>query len=174
MRDAIYDFLVAATSQFPGLTVIEDMQGKPAPALPYVSFRFLVTSARVGAIDELRYDKDNDKWSSNGERSTTVSINVFAKNCGEIMEAIQGSLDLPEVVDHFAAHNMAHYGEQGPVDLSALLETKYERRLQIDLFFRYGFSKDSNIGPIEQVQILGETKGQAQDEPVKTEIDIVL
>lgn len=167
MRSAIYNYL----SQSTGVTVIEDLQGTPRPAFPYVSFRFLRMATRVGAVDESTVNED--QHGIKGHRETTVSINVYGQQCGEIAEMITNGLDLPETIDLFTAANMAHYGEEGPIDLSALLETKYEKRIQMDLMFRYGFSKDSAISSIEQVDVLGQTEGQGQPIEIETEINII-
>ena len=166
MRSTIVTFLSTSS----GVTVIEDQQGAPRPAFPYVSFRFLRPATRVGGIDEST--AVTDQHGIAGERTTTVSVNVYGIEAGQIAEEILNSLDLPENIELFSAAGMAHYGESGANDLSALMETKYEKRIQFDLMLRYAFSKESSLSSIESVQLIGETEGSGQPVDIESEINI--
>lgn len=164
IKKFIYEFLTRET----GLTVIEDLQGKPRPPLPYVTFRFLNTAIRVGGMDDLR--ANGSVFSNHGLRTSTISINIFGTGANDRMSALQNCLDLPEVIEEFSAAGVSHTGEDGPRDLSELMETKYQERSQFDLAIMYGFEITSTTVPIEAVEITGEVDGQGQ--PGKIEVDL--
>lgn len=151
------------------LTVIDERQGKPRPQLPYVAFDISNASTRVGAIDETR--ASGESFSNHGLRTAIVSIDIIGPGALDAMAHLQQCLDLPEAVEEFGIAGVSHIGEDGPNDLSGLMETTYQERSQLDLRIMYGFEIESTVGPIESVGAVGTFDGQGQPEEISTEFE---
>jgi hypothetical protein len=150
--------------------VIDGNQSKPRPKFPYASIQMLAAGVRVGGIDEMRYNEEDEEHEQHGTRTTTVSINVFGANANDILSRLRDSLDWPAVIDEFSVAGISHLGESGPMDMTAFEETKDIERSQLDLMLSYSIlrtpSVEAPIHGIEQVDL------EYEDAPSLGDIDI--
>lgn len=137
-----------------GLTfVLTRQSGAPRPQLPYGTLQFVGNGSRVNGIDELRYDREEEKFMQEGVRSTLVSLNILGKDANDLMSKLRDSLDRPDVIEEFARGNIAVISEGTPQDLSELEDTKTPERSQLDLTVHFTVSYETNVQPIEEVEI---------------------
>lgn len=152
-QQAIYTWMQRETG-LPADKVIFAEQSEHRPNLPYATIKFVNPGIRVGSIDELRVE--GETFTTAGLRTALVSLNIFGKGANDLMSALRDSLDRPDVVDEFEAAEIAHIGENGPNDLTELMETKYQERSQLDLTIQYAQVRATSVVPIEHVVIENE------------------
>lgn len=151
IETAIYNWVKAET----GLAnVIFVNQDGPRPAIPYASIEFLNPALRVGSIDEIRFQAgdtpDEDEFVQTGLRTSLVSLNIFGEGANDLMSKLRDTLDRPDIIETF---DFAHIDENGPIDLTELEETKTRERSQMDLTIMYAIERETNVVPIEEVEI---------------------
>lgn len=157
LEDALFDVIEPLLPS--GVTLIWEDQSAPRPKKPYVSMNFLSPSQRIG-FDESRVSGAN--FSLVGQRRFVVSINAFGENRMENEDALDAADLLEPVVqgmyreDTLAAlceSGLASVNEGEIRDLTALLESRYESRAQVDLTFHRTVSQSEEITPIEKVEV---------------------
>lgn len=146
-KNALYTWMKRET----GWEIIFANQSEQRPKLPSGTINFVNPGIRVGGIDELRMK--GRQMSVAGLRTALCSLNLFGKGANQKMSELLNTLDRPDVIDEFRAAGLAHIGENGPNDLTALMETKYQERSQLDLTLQYAIENDANVGTIESVEI---------------------
>lgn len=147
VKAALYKWMHRET----GITIIFANQGHHRPKRPYGSINFVNAARRVGSIDASEGDGSNFKLS--GLRSTLVSLNIFGDGANDKMAKLRDTLDLPNVIEELSSVGIAVVDEEGPKDLTGLLETKYEERSQMDLTLNYAQETEVAVVPIESVEI---------------------
>lgn len=157
LEDALFEVIEPLLPS--GVTLIWEDQSAPRPEKPYVSMNFLSPSQRIG-FDESRVSGAN--FSLVGQRRFVVSINAFGENRMENEDALDAADLLEPVVqgmyreDTLAALcelGLASVNEGEIRDLTALLESRYESRAQVDLTFHRTVSQSEEITPIEKVEV---------------------
>jgi hypothetical protein len=141
--------------------VIFAHQNKPRPNFPYGTLWVNGAGTRQGAIDEVRYNEDDERFEQHGLRTTTVSLNIYGPNANDYMSRIRDTLDWPGVIEEFASVGVSHQGETGPNDLTAFEDTKSAERSQLDLMISYDILKtpieENTVHPIEKADITFES-----------------
>lgn len=166
---ALFDWLKDES----GMTVIKADQKDPRPPRPYVSIKFLLGSMRVGSsMDQQTLDKvtipgegsDPDtfvyKVASEGMRKAIASINVFGDNALETLSHIRDSLDRADVIETFEVNEIGIIEDGQINDLTALQETKYEERAQMDLTISFVAGSEVDVGTIDQIEVEGHINGR--------------
>lgn len=153
----LFDWLVAET----GLKVIMANEKGPRPNRPYVSLNFLNASAELGGSTQTIRETVNEDGdpitlvNTAAMRKAVASINVFGDNAIDTLSKVRDSLDRPDVTQKFEAAEIAHL-DNGPVnDLTALQETIYEERGQMDLTVSFAVESEVDVGTIESVELDG-------------------
>lgn len=160
VRTTLYTWMQRET----GITIIFAEQSKQRPELPYGSIKFVNPAQRVGSRDEIVIRGQTSKVV--GQRTALASLNIYGKRANDIMSQLLLSLDRPDVIDMFAEAGMSHIGEEGPRDLTELMETKYQERSQMDLTIGYAEEQDAKLGFIEKVEIENQVKVGDEDVPL--------
>jgi len=162
---AIYTWVYAAT----GVTTIWDKPGAKRPALPYVTMNILSGSPRkLGKADEIY--KSADTFTYNFRKAITLSCNIYANNAYlEYMETLINSLELETYRAGLRIAGFALWGNSDPVDLTVLLDTKFEHRVSADFFFSYNKAVDAEIGEIRKVTFESDIGDFVNEETVDTE-----
>lgn len=138
----------------------EDNEARPDK--PYYSFKIIVPGARFGD-DDKRNVPDNSgnptqNWSSNGPRMMTVSFNTYGNSHEEaynLMALWQAGLDEENTQALLRQSGIGVWKIGSVADLSALLNTGYEGRAQMDVTFGLVSSVTSNLGEIDTVPVQG-------------------
>jgi len=156
-EDAIYDFAVASLSILtPTIEVIWDKpDDDQRPPRPYLTLNILGGPILVGDRPVKKY-KELDTWTYQFKKRITLSINIFAyENHTRIMEVLLNSLCFDSKVEILNFAGIAHWGYDGPRDMSEVRDTKWEFRSQADIFLSYGENMDDIPKEIHKVEING-------------------
>jgi hypothetical protein len=154
----IFDWLKAES----GLVVIKANQAAPRPARPYVSLNFLNPALRLGGQDQQEMNEATDEVTTSGMRSAVASINIFGENAIDTLARVRDSLDRPDVIERFSELDVAVIDDSAIRDLTALQETIYEERGQLDLTVGFVSESEVDVSTIEKVEIETEIGGQEQ------------
>lgn len=173
-----------------GLNVIIADQGTPRPARPYASIRFVVAGQRLGnSVDETRIAfipavLDNPgtplvnearaayhEATTTGMRSATASLNIFGPSAQSLMAKVRDSLDRPDVIEEFDIAEISHIGEGNIQDLTALEETEYLERAQMDLNIGFVAESVKEIGIIESAEVSGTVSGGVEEHDVDVDVE---
>lgn len=95
-----------------------------------------------------------------GMRKAIASINIFGENALDTLAKVRDSLDRPDVSENFALAGISHLDETQVNDLTALQETLYEERAQMDLTVTFVAGSEVDVGTIESVRIEGTINGR--------------
>lgn len=172
---AIEDFIVAS-SGFPINKVIWDKQSifgatkAKKPSLPYLTLNISGGPSLQGT-PELSY-KELDTYEKTFRRAFTITINVYS-NLGWLSDAQKISdsihLDSKRIILTTAGVSVL---DSGPaLDISELLDTKFEGRATVDLFMSDCVVREEVIGEVAKVGITG-TIGDIEDPALETELII--
>jgi hypothetical protein len=151
IRQILFDWIKDES----GLRVIIANQGAHEPAKPYVSLHVFTSSAEIGGQDQQRVDEDGNTITS-GMRRLTASVNIFGANAIDTLTSIRDSLDRPDIIEYFEKNGIAELDRGGILDLTALEETEYEERAQLDIAIAYTTESSADVGTIETFRIEGE------------------
>lgn len=143
-----------------GLTTILANQGEERPPRPYASINFLNAGGRLGSSQDQQSINVDKTVSTEGMRKAVASINIFGQNAIDTLAKVRDSLDRPDVIESFGAIGISHVEESPIADLTALQETAYEERGQMDLTVAYVAGSDVDVGTIEHAQINGTVNGR--------------
>ena len=156
IKTAIYTWMARES----GLTCIFERQGKPRPVPPYGTILVKNAPRRVGGIDELRgyegenVDGDPDYFfNQQGQRVITVTLNIFGNDANATLGKVRDSIDRPDVIEEMELAGLAIQTEDEPTDLTALEDTKYLERSQIDLTVSYVMDRTTETQPILELDI---------------------
>jgi len=162
---AIYTWVSTVT----GITTIWDKPNATRPALPYATLNILSRSpGSVGKADEIY--KSADTFTYNFRKTITLSCNIYANNAYlALMETLINSLELETYRAGLRIAGFAIWGNSDPVDVSQLLDTKFEPRVSTDFFFSYNKEVDDEIGEIRKVTFGSDLGGFVNEETVDIE-----
>ncbi|HUU40704.1 MAG TPA: hypothetical protein VMW42_07180 [Desulfatiglandales bacterium] len=138
-----------------GITTIWDKPNNKAsdrPALPYATLNFLGGSRSEGPSEEIY--KSDDTFTYPIRKVLTFSVQIFAENGYlEYADDLINSLSLPTIQDSLRVSGFAIRGHSDPLDISRLLDTKFEMRVAVDIFLAYEKDVDDVLGEIRRVSI---------------------
>lgn len=143
------------------VTRAEEVTGKdaPRPQGPYLTLKIISGPRRLTLVDEMRFNgktEGNNNFDLVGQRAYTISIKAFRAGHGDALEEIATSLDDPdfcEILREKACIAVTNIGDV--LDISAKLETGFEGRSSLDIFFNSVNNKETSIGLIEGVEVKG-------------------
>lgn len=159
-KSEVSDFIVAFIAAQSGLVTILANQKEERPPRPYASVNFLNASGRVGSSMDQQSVNADKTVSTEGMRMAVASINIFGQNANDTLAKVRDSLDRPDVIASFAGMGITHIGESSISDLTALQETAYEERGQMDLTIAYVAGSDVDVSTIENARITGNVNGR--------------
>ena len=136
-----------------GITTIWDKPNAPRPALPYATLNFSGGGRSEGAPEEIY--KTTDTFTYPLRKVITLTVQIFAENSHlAYADTLVNSLSKPTVQDFLRSVGMAIRGHSDPMDISRLLDTKFELRAGIDIFLAYEQDIDDVTGEIQKVSIV--------------------
>jgi hypothetical protein len=171
--NAIRTTLVTQVQLVTGRTCITaepEVQDAPRPPKPYFTMKFMSPAIKVGD-DASTQTYDTSLWNVGGQRKVVVDFNVYgnsheeAYNYGALW---QSSLELESVQASLRAAGIAIWQNFGPLrDLSALLNTGFEGRCQLEVSFGIASNLTDDRSYIEEAVIDGEvTTDQGSPEDI--------
>jgi hypothetical protein len=162
VKNALHGWAVAQSGLDAG-KVIWAEQDAPSPALPYLTLKF---SSLVQVKEEYTGEPDDDGQALiSGDREFTLSVQCFGGVPLQILENLKNSLHKFEV-KLALPEGLAFIDSLGIMDISEVLDTRFEKRGAMGLLFRVSsqfgaggtqekpFTTDE-VGVIETVKIEG-------------------
>lgn len=156
-ENAIHSWVMAAMS-LAADNVIWDRPNAPRPDPPYALLNILSGPRKTGRAAEERYKElDTFVYAMRKEFTLTVGIyggDGYLKQLGNLLD----SLEKPSALTTLRQAGLACWGFEPPVDLSTLLDTQFENRAAVDIFFAYGETmEDDAVGEIQKVRFTGQS-----------------
>ncbi len=137
-----------------GLTPIFARQNSPRPQKPYATIQ--LQSLSMMGQDELRSIDDSGIATIGGQRKMTIDLNIYGPDALGLMHQAQSSLSKQSVLDAFYESEIAIWNVGDAKDLTALLETNWEERAQMDVFIGFANNINDDLGIIEKVDLSGQ------------------
>lgn len=143
IEDAIFNWVTTVLD--PAVTVIWDEPDKPRPESPSARLSFLQGPTTLG-LDEIRDNPaDPQGYRILGQRTMVLSVMAYGDLSFQIISDLQTSMADPNLMDVLHAVNVSILSSSSMRDVTTPLETKYEKRAQMD--FNLLASEDKAITP---------------------------
>lgn len=145
------------------VTFAEELDGKgaPRPPLPYVTLKLVSGPGHLTLDDEYRIN-ESGKYSLVGQRSYSLSVQIYGSSCDDDFDHIDILSDISTYLDDLdkrdqlrADADIAVTSKGTAADISRLLGAGFERRGSLDIGFNSSNNKETNVGTIEHVEIIG-------------------
>lgn len=166
LNKAWLDWLSANLPEEFTIVFAEAISGKdgPRPRTPYLTIK-IISGPRPRGFDELRRKNSFGDFEVGGMRQYTVSLQAFGMGGYDALADLLNKMDDPYA--SIELKRIIGIVDRGDVlDISALLETGYERRAALDVIFNSAKNVDSGVKPIEHVRIGGTLKQGNQGDHV--------
>ena len=158
---AIITWIAGNITDITATKVVWDKQAAPRPALPYVTVNIMPPVDETGMIPESGYTA-TDVWTMTHRFRIGVSINIIAnENYLAKMQQLIISLDKDSVRTALKAAGLYFRYAEDSVDLTELLDSGYEFRIQKDFVFGYVATTTEAINEIRRI-ILGIDMGEVE------------
>ena len=155
IRQGIYNWVRTESN----LTVIWADQSEVRPPRPYVALK-LISGPRRRGHDDLRQN-GLGVFEVHGQRQWTCSVNVIGSGAMDTIMLLQDSLEKPSVQDSLRVKKLAFVKAEVAQDATLELDTGYESRAQMDVFFTStALLEDTNTTNIENVELENEIDGK--------------
>ena len=168
-QDAIYSWI---KNELIGVidagSIIWRQQSEALPPRPCVTMKITEGPVSTGFGDNVMYRSSDQKFTIGGQRTMSVSIQVFGNTMVSSPMAYQTGIDLhaslgkPSVLDvlRFAGISVQH--RSGVSNLTALEETEYEERSQFDVVLGVAENVVDDPGYIDHVNIQPVIDGESK------------
>ena len=175
LEDALYDWATNALGTT--IPVVWAHQNAPRPSLnannnqatSYVMLH-IMSDGRVGGMDYVGRVYENTETIDGvdtivqsipvtGNREFTLHCESYGSGSADFLRTLRSSLECPSIQQQLEDAGIVFVDQLFMGDISAVLETRYESRDQLDLLFRYAeATEDVNIGSIDTVNFTGKYK----------------
>lgn len=150
VKTALFNWVSA---QVPiGMPVIFYEPNAPRPNRSYITLY-------LNTIDQISWDWYSHKANAAGEidmhgdRRFTLQIQAYGSDPLTVLENLRSSLQKQTVLDTLRANGLAFYNFLSINDITDLIDSRYERRAQMDLRFGIGQSYIDSPGYFDHTQI---------------------
>lgn len=141
--------LQAVLATTTGITVIFANQDGPIPDAPFATI--LITTINTPGHDEqLPTDAAGDT-DFKGNRDFTLSFQVFGPNAYQYALDLAAALERPSTRELLYGYGIVYVNRENVTDLTEYLDTGFEERAGMDIFFRVSSIHSENTGLIEKV-----------------------
>lgn len=147
----------------PSSQIIWRNQSEPLPPRPCVTMKITDGPKRTGYGDHVIFSGAGTKFYVGGQRTMTVSFQVFGNTkvlrpmAYQLAVDINSSLSLPTVLDLLRSGGIGVLQQGDPTNLTALEETEYEERAGFDVLFSLAQNILDDPSAIEHVGTIGKT-----------------
>lgn len=153
LEKGIYDW--ARLTLPDAVEIIWDRPGEDRPSKPYLVLNFLTGPIKVDGA-EVTY-KETDVWTYTWRKRITLSVTIIAdENYMTYMTQLLNSLDCESKYIELQKVGFACWGYDGPWDVSELIKSQYEFRVNANITLSYGEDIDYTDGEIHSVNLNGE------------------
>ena len=144
------------------------------PPKPYITLKIISGPRKLTVDDNLRNKESTDEFYLIGQRGYTLSIKSFGTDYVDGLEKVSTLLEDPVNWEQLKADADISIVDGGSVsDISAKLETGFEKRATLDIIFNSSNNIITSIGPIESVEVSGAIKSEDSSKTVNTNMPII-
>lgn len=152
LEDGIYDW--ARLTLPSNVSIIWDKPGVPRPDKPYLLLNFSSGPVKVDG-GEMAY-KQLDTWTYTWRKSIALSVSVIADEYYlRYMTQLLNSLDCELYYLELQKVGFACWGYDGPWDVTELIDSQFEFRVNASITLSYGEDIDYELGEIHSVNVNG-------------------
>lgn len=130
-------------------------QAAPRPKPPFLTVR-LLSVVPVGQDEIREIDPDTNIATIGGQRRLAVSVNAYGSGATDYLAQALASLNKVTVQEYLRAAGLAVCRIGTSQNLTAMLETEYEERVQADVTFNLAENVEDDLGIIEKVEYEGD------------------
>lgn len=162
-----------AKAQLPAnFPVILYYENAPRPPTDYITIN-INTFIQVGQDYVPRPQDNPGDVEQIGDREFTVNIQAYGGNTIGNLEILRRSLQKQTVLDTLRANGIVFAQQFQILDITELVNTRFEKRASMDILFRMGQTYGDELGSISTVEIEGEFL-QGDVVVVDTEITVTI
>ena len=157
LEDAIFDWVTSCISS--NVELIWDKPDETRPAKPYCTLNIISGPVNVNIRGEYSY-KTLDTYEYYFNKRFTLSINVYGNEYTnrEIDYVLNGTM-LESKLQTLRTAGLSIWGVNGPNDISRPIDSGYEQRDHLDVYFSYGEVIEDVPGEISTVSLNGTVIG---------------
>lgn len=149
VKTNIYNWVVANIPM--GMPVTMYYENAPRPTAPYVTIN-------LASINQIGWD-----WTPNptdnagdvdivGDREFTIQLQAYGGDPFTILENLRTSLQKQGVLDTLRLVGIVYVSWMPLIDLTELIDTRFEKRAQMDVLFRIAQDATEALGTIATVE----------------------
>lgn len=164
VETAWYNFVRTNTDSFVNIVFAEEKAPRP-PEKPFVAIKLISGPSTFGS-DHLA-NVDDDKFAIVGMRQFTMNLQCFGPGSLDILSRLQTLLDSPTIIEKFIKDAQIAIVDRGTVqDISAGLDTGFERRQNLDIVFNTAECVEQTLPVVEKTEIGGTLKKEDGSEQI--------
>lgn len=149
VKTNLYDWAVSVVPV--GVVVVFYQPNAPRPELPYVTL-YLNSLMQIGD-DYIPKPDNTGEAAMVGDREFNLQIQSYGGDPITLLENVRTSLQKPSVLDTLRTNGIVFVNQNQINDITALLDTEWERRASMDILFRIAQVDDDDLGVIETVEL---------------------
>jgi len=138
--------------------VIWENEDGDRPDIPFVSLDIIAGPRSTGPAEERWAAEDTYRYPM--RKRATLSVSIFATNALVMASTIENALQLPTHQARLRQAGFAVWGNEPPMDITALMDTKHEPRAVIDIFIAWADEATDAPGEIRSVGVTSAVCGQ--------------
>ena len=142
-----------AVSQVPvGMPVIWWQPNAPRPVVPYITL-FLQSVTAINQDWTSPISDINGVINMKGDRSFTLQVQGYGEDPLTLLENIRTSLQKQTVLDTLRINGIAFYQSLTINDITDLVDSRFERRAQLDIMFGIAQIYTDNPGFFDEIEV---------------------
>lgn len=160
LQNALYSWASSIAIMRP---VIWYYPNAPRPERSYISLN-ITTFNQVGR-DYIPRPTDNlGNVLLKGDREFTLNIQAYGEQPFQTLENLRTSLQKQSVINYLHSQGLAYFGQESIIDITTLLDSRFEQRASMDVYFRIAQTLEDELGVITTIEITEEFFNQANIE----------
>ena len=150
VKSNLYDWAVGAVPV--GMPVIYYNPNAPRPTVPYVT---LYLNSITAVNQDYSYPNADSMGVINmkGDRNFTLQVQAYGGEPLNVLENMRSSLQKVTILDALRTAGIAFYQSLTITDITELVDSKFERRAQMDILFGIGQTYTDNPGYFNTVVV---------------------
>lgn len=154
LEDGIFDWVTACLDS--NVAVIWDKPDETRPEKPYCTLNILSGPFNVNTRGENSY-KELDTYEYYFNKRFTLSVNIYGNEyTNKQIDYILNGTMLETKLQILRVAGLSIWGINGPNDISRPIDSEYELRNQLDIYFSYGELVEDITGEIHKVSLNGD------------------
>ena len=147
----------------------------PRPDCPYITVKIISGPEKITSFDPLVFNGKSGggrNFNLVGQRTYTISIKAIDGCPTDILNEIATRMDDPDIYGKLKCDaDISVYQISRVIDITALINTGYERRSSIDFLFYSSNNIETGVGLIEKANVKGELSSNNNNREVEIQIN---